>query len=72
MAGIDHQKPAGVRFVDPFRDKARSTPIDARERRILRTVNQKIAARPSLRAIVDYLFEPHPGAHPLRPTWPRL
>ena len=57
MAGIEHQKPAGVHFVDPFSDKGALTPIDARERRILRTVNQKIAARPSLRAIVDYLFE---------------
>ena len=44
-------------FVDPFRDARALTPITPEERKILRTVNQKIAARPSLRAIVDYLFD---------------
>ncbi len=46
-----------VRYVDPFKDARALQPITADERALLRTVNQKIAARPSLRAIVDYLFE---------------
>ena len=50
------QQPA-VTYVDPFRDGAALTPITNEARTLLRTVNQKIAARPSLRAIVDYLFE---------------
>ena len=49
--------PTTAHFVDPFRDPQALTPITAAERTVLRTVNQKIAARPSLRAIVDYLFE---------------
>lgn len=53
----DEQQPSGVRYVDPFRDPRALAPISAEERTLLRTVNQKIAARPSLRAIVDYLFE---------------
>ncbi len=46
-----------VRFVDPFREERPPQPISAAERALLRQVNQKIAARPSLRAIVDYLFD---------------
>ena len=46
-----------VTFVDPFRDGAALKPITPEARTVLRTVNQKIAARPSLRAIVDYLFD---------------
>ena len=53
----DEQQPSAVRYVDPFRDRQALAPISGEERTILRTVNQKIAARPSLRAIVDYLFE---------------
>jgi len=49
--------PTTAQFVDPFHDRQALTPISGEERTILRTVNQKIAARPSLRAIVDYLFE---------------
>src|SRR5665647_2616114 len=49
--------PTTAQFVDPFHDRRALTPITGEERTILRTVNQKIAARPSLRAIVDYLFE---------------
>jgi len=49
--------PTTAHFVDPFHDRQALTPITSEERTILRTVNQKIAARPSLRAIVDYLFE---------------
>jgi signal transduction histidine kinase len=50
------QRPA-VTYVDPFRDGAALKPIGPEARTLLRTVNQKIAARPSLRAIVDYLFD---------------
>jgi len=46
-----------VTYVDPFRDGAALKPITPEARTVLRTVNQKIAARPSLRAIVDYLFD---------------
>jgi signal transduction histidine kinase len=49
--------PALAQFVDPFHDQRVLTPITGAERTTLRIVNQKIAARPSLRAIVDYLFE---------------
>jgi signal transduction histidine kinase len=52
-----HSKRPAVTYVDPFRDGAALKPIGAEERTLLRTVNQKIAARPSLRAIVDYLFD---------------
>lgn len=46
-----------VRYVDPFRDARALQPITGSERTLLLQVNQKIAARPSLRAIVDYLFD---------------
>src|SRR5512133_4002802 len=57
------QRPA-VTYVDPFRDGDALKPISPEARTILRTVNQKIAARPSLRAIVDYLFENTQGLIP--------
>jgi signal transduction histidine kinase len=60
----DKQKPSAVRYVDPFRDRQALAPITGEERTILRTVNQKIAARPSLRAIVDYLFDNTQGLIP--------
>src|SRR5665647_2166974 len=56
--------PTTAQFVDPFHDRRALTPITGEERTILRTVNQKIAARPSLRAIVDYLFENTQGLIP--------
>ena len=56
MATDEHQQ-VGVRYVDPFHDPRALAPIGAEQRALLRMVNQKIAARPSLRAIVDYLFE---------------
>jgi signal transduction histidine kinase len=56
--------PTTAHFVDPFRDPQALTPITGEERAILRTVNQKIAARPSLCAIVDYLFENTQGLIP--------
>jgi signal transduction histidine kinase len=55
-AGPDEQH-RGVRYIDPFHDPRALAPIGPEERALLRTVNQKIAARPSLRDIIDYLFE---------------
>jgi signal transduction histidine kinase len=53
-----NQTPAStVHFVDPFHDARALVPLGTQERTLLRTINQKIAARPSLRGIVDYLFE---------------
>jgi signal transduction histidine kinase len=60
----DKQQPSAVRYVDPFRDRQALAPISGAERTILRTVNQKIAARPSLRAIIDYLFDHTQGLIP--------
>ncbi len=57
MAADDKQQYPEVRYIDPSRDAGGLTPITSEERLVLRTVNQKIAARPSLRAIVDYLFD---------------
>ncbi|MFA4964335.1 MAG: GAF domain-containing sensor histidine kinase [Thermoleophilia bacterium] len=57
MSNDKQPTPSGVRYIDPFRDARALTPIGAEERTLLRQVNQKVAARPSLRAIVDYLFE---------------
>ena len=51
------RRPRAARYVDPFHDARALAPLGAEERTLLRTVNQKIAARPSLRGIVDYLFE---------------
>ena len=56
MTTDEHQH-VDVRYVDPFHDPRALAPIGAEQRALLRTVNQKIAARPSLRDIVDYLFE---------------
>ena len=53
----DEHHHVDVRYVDPFHDPRALAPIGAEQRALLRTVNQKIAARPSLRDIVDYLFE---------------
>jgi len=56
--GTEKKQPqSSVAYVDPFRDAGALRPIGPEERTLLRTVNQKIAARPSLRAIVDYLFD---------------
>jgi signal transduction histidine kinase len=56
--GKEQQTPQpAVTYVDPFRDTGALKPMGAEARTLLRTVNQKIAARPSLRAIVDYLFD---------------
>ena len=57
MGNDKHQSPPAVTYVDPFRDAGAVKPMSSEARTLLRTVNQKIAARPSLRAIVDYLFD---------------
>jgi hypothetical protein len=62
--GAKRRHEAAVRYVDPFRDARALQPITGDERALLRLVNQKIAARPSLRAIVDYLFERTRGLIP--------
>lgn len=51
---IERQQHGPIRYVDPL--GARRS-ITAEERALLHAVNQKIAARPSLRAIIDYLYE---------------
>jgi signal transduction histidine kinase len=61
---VQQTPPTTAHFVDPFRDAQALTPITSEERTILRTVNQKIAARPSLRGIVDYLFDHTQGLIP--------
>ncbi len=53
-----------VRYIDPLRDAHALRPITTAERGLLRQVNQRIAARPSLRAIVDYLFDTTQGLIP--------
>ena len=57
MGNDKHRSPPAVTYVDPFRDAGAVKPMSSEARTLLRTVNQKIAARPSLRAIVDYLFD---------------
>ena len=58
MSMAEKRKPeTAVRYVDPFHDERALQPISTDERTLLRQVNQRIAARPSLRGIVDYLFE---------------
>jgi len=57
MGNDRHKAPPAVTYVDPFRDAGTLKPMSSEARSLLRTVNQKIAARPSLRAIVDYLFD---------------
>ncbi len=46
-----------MRYVDPARAPALQQSFTGQERAILKRVNQKIAARESLEAVIDYLFE---------------
>jgi signal transduction histidine kinase len=48
---------SAVSYVDPFRDPAGMARITNEERIILRKVNQRIAAKPSLSDVMDYLFD---------------
>ncbi len=53
-----------VRFVDPFRDRSGFSHMTAEERRLLGVVNQRIAAKPSLLAVIDFLFDEMQGLIP--------
>ena len=46
-----------VRYVDPFRDRSGFARMTAEERRLLGVVNQRIAAKPTLPAVIDFLFD---------------
>jgi signal transduction histidine kinase len=48
---------SSVRFVDPLRDLAGMERITPEERATLRIVNQRIAAKPRLVDVVDFLFD---------------
>jgi signal transduction histidine kinase len=48
---------AAVSYVDPFRDPAGVSRMTAEESATLRKVNQRIAAKPSLSDVMDYLFD---------------
>ena len=45
-----------VRYVDPYRDREGFERITPHERAMLRIVNQRIAAKPHLADVVDFLF----------------
>jgi signal transduction histidine kinase len=44
-------------YVDPYRDPQGLRPLTAEERTLLRSVNQRIAAKPGLVDVVNYLFD---------------
>lgn len=46
-----------ISYVDPYRDSRGMAPLSQQERAVLRAVNQRIAAKPGLAAVIDYLFE---------------
>lgn len=46
-----------ISYVDPYRDPRGMAPLSQQERAVLRAVNQRIAAKPGLAAVIDYLFE---------------
>ena len=46
-----------LRYLDPFRGRSESRRISSDEREELRIINQKIAAKPSLNDVCDFLFE---------------
>ena len=51
----DVTRDASPRYLDPFERGGRGIGHDARD--VLRTVNQKVAAKPSLNDVIDFLFE---------------
>jgi signal transduction histidine kinase len=51
------QKNGTTSYVDPYRDPQGLRPLTAEERTILRAVNQRIAAKPGLVDVVNYLFD---------------
>ncbi len=46
-----------LRYLDPFKGRGDDHRISNDERAVLLTINQKIAAKPSLNDVCDYLFE---------------
>ncbi len=46
-----------LRYLDPFRDRGGSHKITVEEKDALRTINQQVAAKPSLNDVADFLFE---------------
>lgn len=46
-----------ISYLDPFRDARGITPLTAEERAILRQVNHRIAAKPGLEDVINYLFD---------------
>jgi hypothetical protein len=46
-----------LRYLDPFRGRSDVRKISEDERAVLRTINQKVAAKPSLNDVCDFLFE---------------
>jgi signal transduction histidine kinase len=46
-----------LRYLDPFKGRSDDRRISSEEREILRTINEKIAAKPSLNDVCDYLFD---------------
>jgi hypothetical protein len=53
-----------VRYVDPYRDREGFERITPEERAMLRIVNQRIAAKPRLSDVVDFLFLEAPNLIP--------
>ena len=51
------RQPGTASYVDPFRDPEGQGPLSAEERSVLSAVNQRIAAKPSLVDVVNYLFD---------------
>ena len=51
------QKNGTTSYVDPYRDPQGLRPLTAEERTILRAVNQRIAAKPGLDDVINYLFD---------------
>jgi signal transduction histidine kinase len=51
------QKNGTTSYVDPYRDPQGLRPLTAEERTILRAVNQRIAAKPGLVDVINYLFD---------------
>jgi signal transduction histidine kinase len=46
-----------ISYVDPYRDPQGLRPLTAEERTLLRVINQRIAAKPALVDVVNYLFD---------------
>jgi len=46
-----------LRYLDPFKGRGDERRISNEERAVLRTINEKIAAKPSLNDVCDFLFE---------------